>query len=488
MKDFSFRTEENTTENFTGSLEADKKAVTELFSDSFDLIARDIETDGIKLCAVSLDGMCDELMITETVIKPVTAHGIKLKKHGVFTQISEELYKGVSESVCLSPDEAAEAVTGGNLILLAEGEKRALSFSVQGYPRRAVSEPQTEQNEQGSRESFTDNFKDNAALLRRRLRTPGLVIEKMTVGQESQTPVLICYLNGRAERSLTDRVKERISATGLDSVMGAGYLRAFLGGNPSPLFAQTGTTERPDVLAAKLTEGRVGIITDGTPFAIVVPYLFTDHFHTADDYLSLPAYTVCMRLLRLLCFITAATLPGLFTAACLFHPGLLPSDIMYDIAAAESRTPFPLMTEAVIIHLIYETVREAGLRMPAAAGQAVSIVGALVIGDAAVTAGLIGAPMLIIVALTAVCSSVVSKLHESVALLRFGFILAGGLTGFYGIMMLSGVLLVGICSQESFGVPFTASFSPGALRAKDGFLIKSRKKAEKPTQTGEMKY
>ena len=446
---------------FTPSVTQNIRLLTCLLGDSFDLIVRELDAAGTKACTVSFDGLCDEMKITEAILKPLTAKDAPKTRPGtLFETIRERLFKGTDVKTVRTADEAAQAALGGALVLLAEGESSALVFSVQGYPRRAVGEPQSEQNEKGSQEGFCDNFKDNVSLLRRRLRTPALVTELFTMGETTVTPVVLCWLRGRADETMLAQVRKRLRGAKLDAVLGAGYLRPFLDGRRPSLFKGTGVTERPDTLAAMLTEGRVGIIVDGTPYAVVVPYLFIDHFHTVDDYLSGPFYAFFMRALRVACVVIAATLPGFFVAVCVFHPEIIPADIMFDIAEAESKTPFPLMAEALIIHLIYEVVREAGLRMPVAIGHAVSIVGALVIGDTAVTAGLIGAPMLIVVALTAVCSSVGVRLHETVSLIRFALILIGGLTGLYGVMLFSGLMLTDLCAVAPFGVPYSAPVSP----------------------------
>lgn len=446
---------------FTSSVSSNLRAVRALLGDSFDLVIRELSVAGTKAYAVSFDGLCDEMKITEAVIKPLTAQDAPKAHRGeLFELIAARLYKGTDVKTVHTAQEAASSALGGALVLLAEGEAAALVCSVQGYPRRTVGEPQSEQNEKGSQEGFTDNFKDNVALLRRRLRTPTLSTELFAMGRTTQTPVVLCYLRERADEAMLAQVRRRLKNARLDAVLGAGYLRPFLDGQRPSLFKGTGVTERPDTLAAMLTEGRIGLIVDGAPYAVIVPYLFSDHFHTADDYLSGPFYAFFMRTLRVACVVIAAALPGFFVAVCVFHPEIIPADIMFDIAAAESKTPFPLMAEALIIHLIYEVVREAGLRMPVAIGHAVSIVGALVIGDTAVTAGLIGAPMLIVVALTAVCSSVAVRLHETVSLIRFALIIIGGLTGLYGVMLFSGLLLTDLCAVAPFGVPYSAPVSP----------------------------
>jgi spore germination protein KA len=255
-------------------------------------------------------------------------------------------------------------------------------------------------------------------------------------------------------------VKLRLENLKLDTVLGAGYLRKCLDTKRKSLFTMVGQTERPDTFAAKLCEGKIGIIVDGTPFALIVPRLFIENFQTLDDYINRPYYATFMRIVRFLAFLISVFLPGVFVSIGLFHQEMIPDDMLFNIVLMESNTLFTLTMEALVIHFIYETVREAGLRMPKSIGHAVSIVGALVIGDAAVTAGLIGAPMLIIVALTAICSLVSSDLYQPIAVLRIAFILIGGLSGLYGIMIGAAALIIVLASMTDYGVPFLAPFTP----------------------------
>lgn len=466
------KTEENENYTFGGDFDSDCKAIQSLFKESFDLVTRELTVAKKRVKIFVLDGMCDEMQITEAIIKPLTQEA----KLSVFSSINEEiklrLFKGSNVKEVSTSEKAATDIISGNTVLLAQGETHALSFSSQGFPKRSITEPQAEQNERGSQEAFTDSFKDNATLLRRKLRTPSLVIKQITVGNTSNTPILICYMSDRVSDEMLGDIEKRLEKINLDTVLGSGYVRPFTDRKKPSLFNDTGITERPDTLAAMLCEGRVGIITDGTPFALIIPYLFIDYFHTVDDYLSSPFYAFFMRSLRIICFIIACVLPGAFVAICLFHPEVMPADIMYGIAAATGKTPFPIMLEALIIHFIYEIVREAGLRMPRSVGHAVSIVGALVIGDAAVTAGLIAAPMLIVVALTAISSSVTVKLHEPVAILRFGFIVIGGFTGLFGIMLGIGIMIVDICSVSPYGIPLSAPVAPFIANAQSDTLFR----------------
>lgn len=456
----------------TGQLSEDLLSIKNEFGESSDLIVREILFGDTSIYVLLLDGMCDEIKVTESIIKPLTEKHPEKEVLSLPEEIRKRLFKGTNVKSIKTIKEAAENIILGNLVIIMPAEKEALTFSVQGFVKRLPSEPQSEQNERGSQEAFTDNFKDNITLLRRRLRSPKLTIKQITLGKTSNTPVLICYLSDRVDNELLLSIKKRLSKINLDAVLGSGYLRPFIDSRRPSFFTDTGITERPDTFASMLLEGRVGIIVDGTPYALIVPYLFIDYFHAVDDYLSSPYYALFMRTLRIVCFVIAAVLPGAFVAISLFHPEIMPSDIMYGISAATSKTPFPIMVEALTIHFIYEIVREAGLRMPRSVGHAVSIVGALVIGDAAVTAGLIAAPMLIVVALTAISSSVIVKLHEPVAIMRFGFIIIGGFTGLYGIMLGIGIMLIDICSVSPYGIPLSAPVSPFVMRAQGDALIR----------------
>lgn len=473
-----------------GSAEKNAQTLRDAFSNSFDFAVRDFYVNGKKAAAVSLDGMVDEMKITECIIKPLTDKPNFNKLSSTFEQIKKSVFKGISINEESDFNKLTQAVSDGNLVLFLDNCESAFIFSVQGFPKKGIDEAQSEQNERGSSESFTDNFKDNITLLRRRLRTPKLVFKQTEIGQTSRTKVIFCYVTDRADMKMLKKIEKRLSETNIDTLLGSGYLTPFLDNRPVSLFSDTGFTERPDMLAAKLTEGRIGIIVDGTPFALIVPYLFIDYFHSLDDYMASSLYAAFIRILRISSFFISTALPGFFVAICVFHPEVLPSNIMLDIAAAEARTPFSLTFEAFAIHLIYEIVREAGLRMPVAIGHAVSIVGALVVGDAAVTAGFIAAPMLMVVALTAISTAVISKLNDSVALIRFVLIIVGGFTGFFGLFVCIGLLLSEICSINPYGVPFSAPFSPFVKRAWNDAIIKRNSKviANKREKVRELEF
>lgn len=441
--------------------------------EAFDVKYRKCTVSGKKLVFIMLDGMCDTLLLTEQIMKPVLKSDFSAEKGDkIIYKASDGVSASIDKTIVGDLGQAIALMLSGMLIMMAEGAQFAVAFGVQGFVRRSPEEPNTESQERGSREGFVESFKDNVTMIRRRVRSPVLKIKTFEVGTTSKTRVCVLYMSDRANEKTLSKVVEHIKGAELDTVLGSGYLQPFVDHRIPSLFSSVGITERPDVFTAKLSEGKIGIIVDGTPDALIVPYLFVEHFHSLDDYLKRPFYATFIRVLKIISFIFSVFLPGVYVAVCTFHQEIIPESMIFSIAVQESKTPLPIMAEALLIHLIYEIVREAGLRMPKSVGHAVSIVGALVIGDAAVTAGIIAAPMLIVVGLTAVSSFVVSSLYEPVAILRFAFIIVGGIAGIYGIMMGFAVVLVNMAALSPYDVPFTSPISPTKFGAWRDLIIR----------------
>lgn len=445
----------------------------QLFGDSFDLIIKYGEVCGNKIAFVALDGMYDNLLVSQAVIFPVLeTKSADARPASLYEHISQMRIGECDMKEALIVSDAVKMLISGCLLLFVDGVEKCLIFSVQGYPKKSIEQPASEQQEMGSHEGFVDMYKDNVTLVRRRMKNPYVRFENITVGQGSNTTVCICYHAKRAAPEIVNEVKDKLKNASLDIVPGAGALIPFLEDKKMSFFSSVGYTERPDVFSAKIAEGRVGLIIDGSPTALIVPYLFVENFHSLDDYLARPYYAAISRILKIICFFIAVFLPGTFVAVGTFHQELFPSEVIFELVSSLKNTPFPLVVECVVIHFVYEIVREAGLRMPKAVGHTVSIVGALVIGDAAVSAGLISAPMLIVIAITAISSAVSPTLHQPSSVLRFIFIIVGGTVGLYGIMLGFSLVIVDLCSVNSFGVPFTAPFSPFDLYAsRDGVFF-----------------
>ncbi len=436
------------------------RIIKEAFKGSFDIKTKKAYCGEKCIVFANCDGLCDAHRMADIALKPLMEFKGELPEEEEVGYICAHLITSTEQTALKTLDEAVTDLLRGNLIIFIEGVRECISVGVQRIPERSIDEPDTDVQEFGAREGFTENIKTNLTLVRKRLCSSDFKVEMQEIGVESKTRILVCYMKGRAADETVAEVKERLKGFNVDNLLAAGYLRKTLDSRRKSFFTMVGQTERPDTFVAKLSEGKVGLLIDGTPFALFVPRLFIENFQTLDDYINRPFYAAFMRTVRLLAFLISVFLPGIFVSIGLFHQEILPDDMLYNIVLMESNTLFTLTAEALIIHFIYETVREAGLRMPKSIGHAVSIVGALVIGDAAVTAGLIGAPMLIIVAMTAICSLVSSDLYQPIAVLRIAFIIIGGFSGLYGIMIGAATLMINLASMNDYGVPFLSPVTP----------------------------
>ena len=434
-----------------------------LSQNSTDLLERQIEVSGVPVAILMCEGMVNLQLFTQILVRPLTELSLEnADGEAVARWVSRETVLSGDQKEFFTYDELFSFLMAGFVVLLIDGVDRGIACGMQGYSFRSVSEPSSEMNITGSREGFVEPIRVNQTMIRRRLRSPSLKFEMYPIGEKSRTDICLVYLTDTADPRMVEEVKRRLGKLSSDILLSQGYLRPYLEGQPLSPFSSVGTTERPDTLCAKINEGRIGILVDGTPFALVVPYLFEEHFQSMDDYSYRPYYGSFIRLLKYFAFLLSIFLPGGYVAITSFSPEMLPDSLLFNIAASEQQTPFSMMTEALVLHLIYEIMREAGLRLPRPVGHAVSIIGALVIGDAAVKAGIIGSSMVMVVALTALSSFVVPSLYEPAAILKLVFILVGGTWGLFGISVGFVLLLTNLCALESLGVPIMAPLSPCA--------------------------
>jgi spore germination protein KA len=357
-------------------------------------------------------------------------------------------------------DDAIENILSGQTVVFIDGFNSALQVSTQGFEARNVEQPDTESSVRGSREGFNEILKVNTSLIRRKINNPNLVFESMKIGKQTKTNIRIGYIEGIANPKIVEEVKQRLKRIDTDMILESGYIEQYIEDHPYSIFPTIANSEKPDKVAAKMLEGRIAIFCDGTPFVLTVPHLFVETLQVSEDYYSRPYLASLMRLLRILAlFLTVAT-PALFVAVATYHHEMVPSLLLTTMAAAEEKVPFPVFIEALMMSIVFELLREAGVRMPRPVGSAISIVGALVIGEAAVTAGLVSAPMVIVVALTAITGFVVTALNDAIILSRLLLLFLAAAFGFYGILMGTLLILGHMCSLRSFGSPYLAPVGP----------------------------
>jgi len=448
------------------NLEANLTAFQEELGASPDLIIRRLTLGprpGSAGALIYIDGLIDKQVVNQDVLLPLLNEGNWGKGQDVTDLLGYVAQSILAVGEMQTETELRQVVQGllaGDTILLVDGQAAALLLSTKGWDKRAIQEPEAEQIIQGPHEGFTENLRTNTALLRRKIATAGLHFEEMKLGQRTQTAIAIAYLKGVVNEKLVEEVRLRLKRINIDYILDANYLQEFISDAPFSLFPTLTFTERPDVVAAKLLEGRVAIFVDGTPVVNTVPALLVENFQSPDDYNFPYYYATMIRWFRYLSFSLAVLAPALFVALGSYHQELIPTPLMITLKTATEGTPFPLAIEVVMMGLVFEILREAGVRLARPFGQTISIVGALVIGEAAVTAGLVGAPTIIVIALTAITTFVVPGLLGPGIFLRLIYTILGGVLGAYGI--LTGMLftLLHLASLRSFGVPYLAPLAP----------------------------
>jgi len=452
-----------------GELSANLKTLASLMGSSPDIIVRRFKTGlpgQVDAATIYIDGLADKAAINENILRPLV---FEARLTGGDEELAEEdpveLIKGRILTLgdiqrIDSLGEVVDAVFAGDTALLVEGVCAALILSTKGWQIRGIDEPKTEAVVRGPRECFIENLRTNTALLRRRIRDPKLTYETVRVGKRTKTSVCVAYLKGVTNDRLVKEIKRRLNRIATDAVLESGYVEQYIEDAPLSPFATIANSERPDVVAAKILEGRAAIIVDGSPIVLTVPMLFVESFQAPDDYYSRPYFATVVRWIRYAAFALSVLSPAVYVALVAFHQELIPTPLLISVAAAREGAPFPAVFEALGMGVAFEILREAGLRIPRPFGQAVSIVGALVIGEATVRAGLIGAPVVIVVALTAICSFVVPPQQDSGTIIRVSLTILAGLLGAFGIMLGLLAILIHLASLRSFGVPYLSPIAP----------------------------
>ncbi|WP_374049595.1 spore germination protein [Neobacillus sp. OS1-2] len=447
-------------------LTANEQIIKDLFQNCADLVTHPIyEAGKPKLLLIYLDGLTDTKTLEQGLLRPLLyegfPHGLN-KVHSLQQIIEQQLFAVTPIKNISTIDELVDGILMGNAGIIFEGEIKGIVADFNGMPLRSIEEPATEITIRGPRDGFTESIRTNSSLLRRRIRSSRLKFEALTVGELSQTSVEITYIEGIASESLLEEVRGRLSRIEIDGVLESEYIEEFIEDSSFTPFPQIQNTERPDIVIANLLEGKVAIMVDNTPFVLIVPMTFWNGLQSVEDYYERFLYTSFIRLVRYILFNMTMYLPSVYVALTTYHPKLIPTTLLISIAAAREGVPFPAIVEALIMEFVFEGLREAGIRLPKAVGSAVSIVGALVIGQAAVQAGIVSAPMVIVVATTGIASFAIPRynLGTALRLIRFPMLLLAGIFGLYGIVIGFIALTIHLVTLRSFGVPYFTPVAP----------------------------
>lgn len=410
--------------------------------------------DGVSCAIVYADGVVNKQLLGDLVASPLAklplSNEKELEKSLLFPElkVKTELLESVQE------------ILDGNSLLLVDGVDKGYIVGAKLLPNRAVIEPPTDIAVKGPREGFIEDIKTNMALIRKRLKTPDLRFETLRVGKRSDTAVTICWLQGIADEKVKKDLTDKLNAIQIDNIPDSSYIAALLTPRKHSLFHTLGTTEKPDIFSAKLSEGRVGILVDGSPIALTVPFLLSEDLQSSEDYFTSPFVATSFRFLRCIALFVAVLLPAFYVSAQLFKMQLLPLGLMLTIASSVRELPLSPSLEMFVVLLLLETLKEASIRMPKYVGMSLSVVGALVLGETAVSAGFLSTPAIIIVAFSGICLYTVPNFVETGSILRWLFLIVAGSVGPFGIVLLFAFLLYYLLSSDAFGTPMLAPFSP----------------------------
>ncbi|GGI99759.1 putative membrane protein YfkQ [Alicyclobacillus cellulosilyticus] len=444
-------------------LSENEAALRELFCDCSDVVFRKVRVPDTEWLIVYIDGLVKTDDLHMHALYPLLFED---PEHpDVVRSLDTVLQMGLSVSQVLEVHtlgEAVERILSAHAVLLMDGQTKGLALNIVNTNRRQVAEPLSETVIRGPREGFTEVLRTNTALLRQRIRTPNLKMVPFTIGTQTRTQVVLAYIEGLADKKVIAEVTQRLKNIRLDAVLESGYLEELLRDSPRSPFPQMQYSERPDTVAAQLLEGRFAVFTDGTPFVLTGPITFWQMLQSSEDYYEQFWMSNAIRWLRFGFFLIALLLPAFYIATITYHQDMIPTSLVLTVAAARETIPFPALIEALIMEISFEALREASIRLPRTVGQAVSILGALVIGQAAVQAGIVSAPMVIVVALTGIASFTIPKFNAAITIrmLRFPLMLLAAVLGLFGIVLGVFWIAVHLCSLRSFGVPYLAGVAP----------------------------
>lgn len=454
----------------TTDLAANLRWIQSALGNSPDIVVRtftDNKTGLDRAVILYIGGIVDQQTVNQMILQPFmlewgeqqsaelpSSEWLKIVKNRVLS------VGNVTELYTL--EEALAIVLAGSTLVILQDCSIMIAAESSGGEMRSVEEPSTQTVIRGPKESFTENITTNISLIRRRIKSPQLRVDMKNIGRQTQTRVAMVYLKGIAKDPIVEEIHRRLDRIDTDSILESGYIEEFIEDVPASPFPTIQNTERPDSAAASILEGQIAIIVDGTPFVLIGPVTFIKFFQSSEDYYQRYDIATFLRMIRYVAFFVSMLLPALYIAITTFHQEMLPTPLLISLAAQREGMPFPAVFEALLMEITFEVLREAGVRMPRVIGPAISIVGALVLGQAAVQAGLVSSSMVIVVSFTAIASFVIPAMNVAVAarLIRFAMMILAGMIGLFGIMSGLMILLIHMASIRSFGVPYLAPFSP----------------------------
>ncbi len=440
-----------------------------LLNDSIDFAHRYFEKEGQKVAMIFLKSITDQELLSDSIYMPMQMYQGSLS----IENLQNEIIK-CSDITEIEEEKIINEILGGKIILLTDFSDKIIAVDLYKFPTRQPTEPPTSPVIQGPREGFVEDLQTNITLIRRRLKSKNLVIKSLQIGSQSQTKIAVTYLKDVANDYIVNKVVKKLKKIKIDGIIDSYYILSFLEEHPNSLFKQVGNAEKPDIVTAKMLEGKVAIIVDNSPIVLTVPFAIIEDLQNSNDYYTNHHYSSIIRVIRLLGLLIAILAPGFYLSLQIFHYNILPLNFLITIADTTLGLPFTPFIEIAFIFLLFQILYEVSLRLPSYLGLATSVVGALILGDTGVKAGLISPPGVIIVALAKIALYTVPEQASQITVLQIVFLILGGSLGIMGIMAGMVYVVNYLNKLDSFDTPYLAPYSPRIPRdLKDAILTNS---------------
>ncbi|WP_100012558.1 spore germination protein [Lentibacillus sediminis] len=459
--------QENFTVDIEKNLDKNLANLRKMLEEPNDLVVREVPIGNTRSAVVYIEGMIDKAFVHKNILNKLQEYQTDADdSRKILEEIFEETITVADVQKGKTLDDAANALLSGSTVVYIDGARQVLIMGTRGWETRAIEKPTTESALRGPKEGFVESLRTNMTLVRRQIRDPNLRFKTYYVGRRSKKKLVLSYVDGVIHPDIVKELHRRLQSIDMDFAPESGYIEQWIEDSFLSPFPQISNTERPDKVAAALLQGKAAIILDGTPFVLLAPVTLGSTLQSPDDYYERWTIGTLLRTLRYGAAFIAIFLPGLYIALASYHPGMIPSDLAFSIGASRQGVPFPAFIEALLMSLTMELLREAGARLPRNIGQTIGIVGGLVIGEAAVTAGIVSPIMVIVVALNAIASFAIPEYSVAISfrILLFGFMIAAAFLGLYGIILAYIMVNIHIVNLKSVGVPYSAPFAPSFFR------------------------
>ena len=447
-------------------IKINKEDLIELFNNTSDLVLYEMKTKSdIDILIGYIDGMIDTEILNSDLIRPLK------DSENISEEIISDIYISKYIDIKNLKDSIIKITTGG-VIVFIEGLDSSYIFNIGQWSKRAVETASNETSIRGPQEAFIEDIGVNKTLIRRKIKSNNLTFEDSTIGNITNTDISLVYIKGIVKTEVLEELRKRLQNIDTDAIIDSGNIESFIDDDIHRIFASVSYTERPDIVVGKIMEGRIGIICDGSPNVLTLPKLFIENFHTSEDYYIRPQYATFLRVLRVFAFVISFSFPAIYLSLILFHQEMIPTDLLISISAQRENVPLSSPLEVIMMVLFLELLIESSTRLPKTTGQAVTLVGGLVIGQAAIDAGLVSAIIVIVVALSAMAQFTVPKLREMITVYRLILILIASVSGIYGLSLGLIVIVVQLVSIKSFGVPYMWPMAPWDMQGMKDNIFK----------------